>query len=118
MSSMTDHQAAAYSLTEEFVSVYRMHPLIRDDLPVCSVTSGQPIRQFSIKEIAGENVRSKALGAASMEDLFYSFGICHPGALTLRNFPGFLRDFARPDGERVDLAAIDILRDRDRAVPR
>jgi len=27
----TNHHAAPYSLTEEFVSVYRMHPLIRDE---------------------------------------------------------------------------------------
>src|SRR5207248_6612272 len=27
----TDHHSAPYSLTEEFVAVYRMHPLIRDE---------------------------------------------------------------------------------------
>ena len=29
--SNADHHAAPYSLTEEFVSVYRMHPLMPDD---------------------------------------------------------------------------------------
>jgi hypothetical protein len=53
-----------------------------------------------------------------MTDLFYSFGICHPGALVLRNYPQMLRDLRRPDGDRIDLAAIDVLRDRERGVPR
>ena len=53
-----------------------------------------------------------------MADLFYSFGTLHPGAITLHNFPRFLQDFDRPDGEHLDLAAIDILRDRERGVPR
>ena len=36
----------------------------------------------------------------------------------LRNYPNYLRDFRRPDGDRIDLAAIDVLRDRERGVPR
>ena len=31
-----------------------------------------------------------------MEDLFYSFGISHPGAITLHNFPEFLRNLRYP----------------------
>ena len=54
----------------------------------------------------------------SVADWFYSFGICNPGALVLRNYPNYLRDFARPDGDRIDLAAIDVMRDRERGVPR
>src|SRR5262249_11387981 len=45
-----------------------------------------------------------------------------PGAVTLRNFPNWLRRIRRPAGagqeELIDLAAIDILRDRERGVPR
>jgi hypothetical protein len=42
----------------------------------------------------------------------------HPGALTLHNFPRYLQDFHRADGEHIDLAAIDVLRVRERSVPR
>ena len=49
---------------------------------------------------------------------FYSLGIAHPGAITLHNYPRFLQEFKRPDGTVVDLAAIDILRIRERGVPR
>ena len=61
-----------------------------------------------------------------MEDVFYSFGITHPGAITLHNYPNSLRDISVPvnrdeplgEKRRLDLAATDIMRDRERGVPR
>jgi hypothetical protein len=53
-----------------------------------------------------------------MANSFYSFGRAHPGLITLHNYPKFLQEFRRPDGEIVDLAAVDILRIRERGVPR
>ena len=53
-----------------------------------------------------------------MLDLLYSFGISNPGAIVLHNFPRFLQEFERPDGELMDLAATDILRSRELGVPR
>ena len=51
-------------------------------------------------------------------DLIYSFGTKHPGLVTLHNFPKFLQNFHRPDGDLLDLAATDILRSRELGVPR
>ena len=51
-------------------------------------------------------------------DLFYSFGIAHPGAITIHNFPNFLRDITTPDNKHLDMATVDILKDRERGVPR
>ena len=53
-----------------------------------------------------------------MVDAFYSLGTEHPGAITLHNYPRFLQELHRPDGTVVDLAATDILRVRERGVPR
>ena len=53
-----------------------------------------------------------------MPDQFYSFGVAHPGALVLHNYPKTLQNLRRDDGERLDLAAVDIFRDRERGVPR
>jgi hypothetical protein len=116
--SAVNHHAADYSLTEEFVSVYRMHPLVRDELTVYSAATGLALDAFPIQDVLGPLARQRGFQKATLTDLFYSFGICHPGALTLRNFPNLLRDFHRPDGDHIDLAAIDILRDRERGVPR
>ena len=54
----------------------------------------------------------------SMGDVALLVRHLHPGAITLHNFPRFLQDFHRADGERVDLASIDVLRVRERGVPR
>ena len=44
----------------------------------------------------------------------------NPGALVLHNFPNALRDLDKKptEGRFIDLAAVDILRDRERGVPR
>jgi hypothetical protein len=51
-------------------------------------------------------------------DLFYSFGIHNPGAVRLHNYPKSLQDLVQDNGDRFDLGTIDILRDRERGVPR
>jgi hypothetical protein len=53
-----------------------------------------------------------------MENALYSLGVMNPGALTLHNFPRSLQRLKEPDGTLVDLAATDILRVRERGVPR
>ena len=54
----------------------------------------------------------------SVLDVLYSFGISNPGAMVLHNFPRFLQDIVTQTGVRVDLAAVDITRDRERGIPR
>ena len=51
-------------------------------------------------------------------NVLYSFGIAHPGAITLHNFPRSLQKFERLNGELIDLSVVDIVRDRRRGVPR
>ena len=58
------------------------------------------------------------MNEVAMPDLLYSFGISYPGAITLHNYPHFLRQLVKDDGEVFDLAAVDILRDRERGIPR
>jgi hypothetical protein len=115
--SPTDHHTAPYALTEEFVSVYRMHPLMPDDYTVRSLSSDQALGQFTLPEMSGR-AGHKILGQFTPADLFYSFGTSHPGAVRLHNYPKHLQMLVKDDGERFDLGTIDILRDRERGVPR
>jgi hypothetical protein len=115
--SPTDHHTAPYSLTEEFVAVYRMHPLIPDEFTIRSGSTGEVLANFQLPEVAGRKGR-QVFERFSPVDLFYSFGVSHPGALRLKNYPRFLQNLTRDDGVRLDLAAVDILRDRERGVPR
>jgi hypothetical protein len=118
--SVTNHHSGDYAFTEEFVAVYRMHPLMPDEFDLCSVTDGAPLHHFTLPtDFVGADAGVRVLEhGGGMADVFYSFGICHPGKITLRNYPAFLRRLTRPDGEVVDVATIDVLRDRERGVPR
>jgi hypothetical protein len=115
--SPTNQHGVPYSLTEEFVAVYRMHPLIPDEFVFRSVDDDRVIAEHELTDLTVLHVRQR-LSELPMDDIFYSFGRSHPGALVLHNFPRHLQQLQRVDGSLVDLAAIDILRVRERGVPR
>ena len=115
--SPTALHGVPYALTEEFVCVYRMHPLIPDEYSFRSLGDDQLLQERTLPEVSVQHVRER-FSEMSMSDLLYSFGTSHPGAITLHNFPRFLQDFHRADGSRVDLASIDVVRVRERGVPR
>ena len=111
------HHGAPYYLTEEFVAVYRLHPLIPDDYKIFSSTNGRVLDETSFTDIQGSSTRG-VLNHYGVDDVLYSLGVEHPGAIVLHNFPRTLQDFERIDGKRLDLAAVDVMRDRERGVPR
>ncbi|MGK2316184.1 peroxidase family protein [Gordonia rhizosphera] len=115
--SPTDFHDVRFSLTEEFVAVYRMHPLIPDTVRFRSQTDDAGGVEHPVEDLMAAQVRDR-LGESSMADLLYSFGRAHPGALTLHNFPRALQHLERKDSEPIDLATIDLLRIRERGVPR
>ena len=115
--SATQLHGVPYSLTEEFVAVYRMHPLIPDEYTFRSVADDSELARHELGDLTVFEVRQR-LSELAMDDIFYSFGIANPGALTLHNYPRTLQQFTKADGKLVDLAAIDILRTRERGVPR
>jgi hypothetical protein len=115
--SPTDHHGVPYSLTEEFVAVYRMHPLIPDEFSFRTLADDREVASLTLPDLGVLHVRER-LSELPMPDVLYSFGRSHPGAISLHNYPRFLQHFDRADGTLVDLAAIDILRTRERGVPR
>lgn len=116
-SSPTDHHGTPFSLTEEFVAVYRMHPLLPDRVTLRRLADDSTIDEVELPDLLLDRVRDR-LAEVSMDDLFYSFGTGYAGALTLHNYPQHLRHLGRRDGNEIDLAAIDILRTRELGVPR
>jgi hypothetical protein len=117
--SDTDHHAAPFAFTEEFAAVYRLHPLIPDEFEYRSLSDPKRRETVSFEQIQGTFTRGAMTQPGfAMIDLFYAFGRTHPGAITLRNFPNNLRRLLRLDGTIIDLATIDIVRDRERGVPK
>lgn len=128
--SETDHHTGDYCLTEEFASVYRMHPLMPEGIELRSVNDGRLLRNLKLgspidedpDDMVGPLARDRLLANGSFLDALYSFGVAHPGALVLRNYPTWMRRLRRLKNYRfdefIDLATIDIVRDRERGVPR
>ncbi|XP_044477162.1 alpha-dioxygenase 2 isoform X1 [Mangifera indica] len=124
-----DH-GVPYSLTEEFVSVYRMHCLLPDKLIIRDIKSTQPEyesppiqEEVPMKEMAGKE-GERRLSKTGIEQMMVSMGHQSCGALTLWNYPSWMRDLIVHDinGEDrsnpVDMAALEIYRDRERGVAR
>ncbi|MEE2733522.1 MAG: peroxidase family protein [Pseudomonadota bacterium] len=114
----TQLEGVPFSLTEEFTAVYRMHPLLRDYVEVRD-HNNHSVRQVSPLQEHALQGGAQVMRQEGMANMFYSFGHTHPGLLELNNFPSFLQDFpAEPGVAMTDLGAIDILRDRERGIPR
>ncbi len=113
-----DKHGAPYSLTEEFVEVYRLHSLLPEALDLRRHQDDSSIERVPMAATrqAGSAALTSRVGI--MADLFYSFGTRPPGALVLNNFPRFMQELSVPGNPLLDLAAVDILRARERGVPR
>ncbi len=116
--SPTEHNGAPFTLTEEFASVYRLHPLIPDDITITSLKTGKVLKELQFIEVTNRNAATVIDDKVDVTDVLYSFGTSHPGAVCLHNYPRFLQDLNTQKGAHVDLAAVDIMRDRERGVPR
>jgi hypothetical protein len=113
----TEHFSVPFSITEEFVAVYRMHSLVPDQFTFRSLRNHAVTKNCELPELLGGN-GARLIDELGPNDLFYSFGVSHPGALRLHNYPNYLRKLRRFDGTTVDLATVDLVRDRERGVPR
>jgi hypothetical protein len=119
MGSAHDHHTAPYAMTEEFTAVYRMHPLIPDALSFRRRADDTSLLETDMGQVMGGGA-TRLYATVPLEEVVYSLGTSHPGALVLHNFPNFLRRLPEKPEEGIflDIAATDILRDRERGVPR
>jgi len=105
-----------YSITEEFTSVYRLHPLLPESLNIRRLQDKKPVE---VPFEATRNEKSYAFFENyDLKDLFYSFGTQNPGQLVLNNFPKFMQELKIPGHGAMDLGMVDVMRDRERGVPR
>jgi hypothetical protein len=114
----TDNHGVPYSLTREFLAVYRLHSLLPDQVSLYPVNgSGKAEKTWSLPELrqAGSHQITSAIPIA---DLLHSFGRQNAGQLVLNNFPETLQNLSIPGAGFYDLGAVDVLRDRERGVPR
>jgi hypothetical protein len=111
-----DKHGQPFGLTEEFTEVYRLHSLLPESLRLKKIGSDAAEEvPFPISRQAGSAKLTSKFGIAN---IFYSFGTQHPGALELNNYPRFMQELSIPGNPLFDMGAVDILRARERGVPR
>jgi hypothetical protein len=117
--SSQQHYEVPYSITEDFTAVYRLHSLVPDAFSFRQLGDDVELLSCTLADVfAGGTTRVHR--KVPFEDVLYSLGTSFCGAPVLHNYPMHVR--ALPEnidqGIFTDLAATDILRDRERGVPR
>ncbi len=120
-----NHFGSPFNFPEEFVTVYRLHPLIPDLIELRRL-DGDPNAVVAtvpvVKTFRGE--ATDALRRAGLGSWALSMGRQRLGLLTLQNMPQFLQNLpmkgrlAASPTDRIDVTALDLIRDRSHGLPR
>jgi len=118
-----NHFGSPFNFPEEFITVYRLHALVPDLIEYREWNTDPNVIRNKIPVV--ETFRGKATPAMEERGLAnwaLSMGRQRLGLLTLQNIPQFLQNLTLPRLQsatnKMDIAALDIIRDRERGVPR
>ena len=116
------HFGSPFNFPEEFPAVYRLHPLLPDLIEYRSIDDPNQLQSKvpimnTVRGLATDQMHSRGI-----ENWALSMGRQRLGLLHLRNHPHFLQNLPMPqldsDSKMIDVVALDIIRDRERGVPR
>ncbi len=117
------HFGSPFNFPEEFVTVYRLHAMVPDLIEYRFLFRDPNVVRGKIPVV--DTFRGHATAAmreAGLADWALSMGRQRLGRLTLQNHPQFLQNLSIPRLHsatgRIDVAALDIIRDRERGMPR
>jgi len=117
-----NHFGSPFNFPEEFVTVYRLHPLLPDMIEYRDLKDPNRIAAKVPIVSTFEGKATGAMRSRGIQNWAVSLGRQRLGLLTLYNHPQFLQNLAIPrlQGEtgQIDLAALDLIRDREHGVPR
>ena len=118
-----NHFGSPFNFPEEFVTVYRLHSLVPDLIEYRDSTKDH--NQILQKVAVINTFESKAtdeMHSRGLANWALSMGRQRLGLLTLHNIPQFMQNIRLPrldsPGKQIDLAALDLIRDREHGVPR
>jgi hypothetical protein len=118
-----NHFGSPFNFPEEFVTVYRLHPLLPDLIDFREWDKDANVIRSRVPVV--ETVRGRATPAMRERGLAnwaLSMGRQRLGELTLQNHPMFLQNLELPRlgsaTGKIDVVALDLIRDRERGVPR
>ncbi|MBC7897542.1 MAG: oxygenase [Cytophagaceae bacterium] len=117
-----NHFGSPFNFPEEFVSVYRLHPLVPDLLEYRQLNAPDAIAE---KVPVAATFRGRAtplMQDRGLSNWALTMGRQRLGLLTLQNSPLFLQnlhiDRLNSPTKTLDVVALDLIRDRERGVPR
>ncbi len=117
-----NHFGVPFNFPEEFITVYRLHPLLPDLIEFRDYTHPNDIAK---KVAIIETFRGKATAAMTdggLANWALSMGRQRLGLLTLGNHPLFMQNLPmnrlNSPTNTIDLAALDLIRDREHGIPR
>ncbi len=123
ISGGVNHFGSPFNFPEEFINAYRLHPMIPDLIEFRDLKNDSNVIRAKIAVV--NTLRGKATEAMrryGIADWALSLGRQRVGALTLHNHPLFLQNLDMPRLKsatgKIDVLALDILRDRERGIPR
>jgi len=118
-----NHFGSPFNFPEEFVSVYRLHPLVPDLLEYREL-NGDPnkiIRRIPVVETF-QGKATSFTHSMGLPNWGLTLGRQRLGTLTLHNSPLFLQNLKmgrlESKTQQIDVVALDIIRDREHGVPR
>ncbi len=118
-----NHFGSPFNFPEEFVTVYRLHPLVPDLIEYrdMSKNPNQIVQKVAVIETF-EGKATDAMRSRGLANWGLSMGRQRLGLLTLHNHPQFLQNIRLPrldtPTQQIDIAALDLIRDREHGVPR
>jgi len=118
-----NHFGSPFNFPEEFTSVYRLHPLVPDLIEYRDLSKdpNQIVEKVAVINTF-EGKATDAMHTGGMANWGLSLGRQRLGLLTLHNHPQFMQNITLPrfdtPTKQIDLAALDIIRDREHGVPR
>lgn len=117
----TSHFGSPFNFPEEFPTVYRLHPLVPDLLEFRQIENDP--NQIRKKVAVIDTFRGKATARmhdGGLANWALTMGRQRLGLLFLRNHPQFMQNLDLPPrlDTKIDVAALDLIRDRERGLPR
>ncbi len=118
-----NHFGSPFNFPEEFVTVYRLHPLVPDLIEYRDLSKdpNQIIQKVAVINTF-EGKATDAMRSRGMANWGLSLGRQRLGLLALHNSPQFLQNIHLPRLDtptgQIDIAALDLIRDREHGVPR
>jgi hypothetical protein len=115
----THHFGSPFNFPEEFITVYRLHPLVPDLIEYREFNQPDHIQRTIPVIDTFRKQATTAMHDNGLANLALSMGRQRLGRLTLLNHPQFLQNLPIDNtGHQIDVAALDLIRDRERGVPR